>query len=213
MSLRALAPNACPTHLSLLGTLGSLHTEPLRYDLACLRSLVERLEPDLLGIEADPEAWERGELGGAPPEVRESLVPAARRTDTVIVPLGGPSSLELAPPTHGDLAHFRAGLLRGTNRLLTGLQRTLDSPEGVNSALFGHVCGFLCSVEAAAASEEGRRAWEAANQRILERLLWAVRRDPGRRVLVAVQCRRVHWLEARLRAVETEIALVPFGRL
>ncbi len=59
------------TRLALLGTLGHLHAEPLRYDLACLRSLVEALEPDLLGIEVEPDAWERGDLRAAPVEVRE----------------------------------------------------------------------------------------------------------------------------------------------
>ena len=201
------------TRLALLGTLGHLHTEALRYDLACLRSLVEALEPDLLGVEVEPDAWERGDLSEAPIEVREGLVPAARRTNTVIVPLGGPSPEELAPPEGGGLAPVRARLVRSADRLLTALQRVADGPEGVNSPLFGHVCEFICTVEAAAASDVGREAWEATNRRILERLLWAVRRDPGRRVLVAVQCRRVHWLEARLQSLGTEITLVPYSEL
>ncbi|NIO69365.1 MAG: hypothetical protein GTN71_10100, partial [Anaerolineae bacterium] len=60
-----------------------------------------------------PEAWERGDLRGAPVEVRDGLVPAARRTDTVIVPLGGPSPAELAPPERGELARLRANLMQG----------------------------------------------------------------------------------------------------
>ena len=201
------------TRLALLGTLGQLHSEPLRYDLACLRALVEGLEPDLLGVEAAPDAWQRDDLSGAPIEVRESLLPAARRTDTIIVPLGCPSPLELAPPAGGGLARPRAGLVRAARRLLTRLQRAADGPEGVNSHWFKHTCGLLCSLEAAAAGDEGRRAWDAANGRILERLLWLARRDPGRRVLVALQCRRIHWLETRLRALGEEIDLVPYQRL
>jgi hypothetical protein len=204
--------NEPKTRLALLGTLGHLHTESLHYDLACLRSLVEALEPDLLGVEVEPEAWERGDLRGAPVEVRDGLVPAARRTDTVIVPLAGPSSGELAPPESGELARLRASLVQGADHLLTGLQRATDGPEGVNSTLFGHVCGFICTMEAAVAGDAGRRAWQATNERILERLLWAVRRDPGRRVLVAVQCRRVHWLEPRLKRVP-DIELVDYRSL
>ncbi len=71
------------------------------------------------------------------------------------------------------------------------------------------MCGSICYLEATAASDAGRRAWEATNERILERLLWAVRRDPGRRVLVAVQCRRTHWLRSRLKQVP-EIELVDY---
>lgn len=63
--------DALKTRLALLGALGYLHTEPLRYDLACLRTLVEELEPDLLGVEVEPDAWERSDLSGAPVEVRE----------------------------------------------------------------------------------------------------------------------------------------------
>lgn len=201
------------TRLALLGTLGHLHTEPLHYDLACLRKLVEALEPDLLGVEMGPDAWERGNFSGAPVEVREGLVPAARRTDTVIVPLGSPSPGELAPPEGGGLAWLRTNLMRGTDRLLTGLQRIVDGPEGVNSSLFGHACGFICSLEETVASDIGRRAWEATNERILERLLWAVRRDPGRRVLVAVQCRRIHWLEPPLRRQTDLLELVNYWEL
>jgi hypothetical protein len=159
------------TRLALLGTLGHLHTEPLRYDLACLRVLVETLEPDLLGVEIEPDAWERGDLSDAPVEVREALLPAARRTDTVIVPLGGPSPMELAPPEGGGLARLRAGLVRAADRLLTGLQRAADGPEGVNSPLFGHVCGLVCSLETVVAGDVGRQAWDSTNQRILERLM------------------------------------------
>ncbi|MEE8391777.1 MAG: hypothetical protein V3S14_13415 [Anaerolineae bacterium] len=200
------------TRLALLGTIGHMHTEPLRYDLACLRSLVETLEPDLLGVEVEPDGWEHGDLSGAPVEVREGLLPAANRVDTVVVPLGGPSPLELAPPEGGGLAQLRAGLARAADNLLTGLQRTANSPEGVNSLLFGHMCASICYLEVAVASETGRRAWETTNERILERLLWTVRRDPGRRVLVAVQCRRVHWLVPRLKRVP-EIELVDYREL
>jgi hypothetical protein len=198
------------TRLALLGTLGPLHTTPLRYDLACLRTLVEALEPDLLGVEADPVAWAQGDLRQAPVEVAAALAPAARRTDTVLVPLGGPLPGELAPP---DEPGLRARFIRGADRLLAWLQRTADSPERVNSALFGYVCGTLCHLEEAAASAAGRQAWEQANRQILERLLQMVRRDPGGRVLVAVSCRRVHWLIARLQPLQPEIRLVPYAEL
>lgn len=214
MSRAIDAESGSKTRLALLGTLGYLHTEAVRYDLVCLRSLVERLEPDLLGVEIDPQAWEQQDLSGVSVEVREGLVPATWRTNTVIVPLGSPSPLELAPPSGSRLAmRVRAGLVGVADRFLAGLQRTFDGPEGVNSALFGHLCGAVCDLQAAAGGDVGRRAWEATNARILERLLWAVRRDPGRRVLVALQCQRIHWLQARLRPLGEEIALVGYQEL
>lgn len=201
------------SRVALLGTLGSLHAEPLRYDLARLRALVETLEPDLLGVEADPQTWERGDVGAWPPEVREALAPAAGRTDTVIVPLGGPSPLEFAPPDDGELARLRAGLIRSADRLLISLQRAADSPGVVSGRLFSHVCGLLCGIKEAASGEVGRNAWTQTNEAILDGLLRAVRRDPGRRVLVAVRCHRIHWLRACLRPLSDEVQLVPFEHL
>ena len=104
---------------------------------------------------------------------------------------------------------MRVGVIREADRLLTGLQRSADGPEGVNSRLFGNVCALICHFEAAVAGEVGRTAWETTNRGILERVIWTVERDPGTRVLVAVHCRRVHWLEARLQPIKEEITLVP----
>ena len=245
---RAFHPGAVPggaaikTRIAFLATLGHLHTEAVKYDLACLRSLVTDLEPDLLGIEVEPADWEQSTLSGAPVEVREALVPACVVTDTVVVPLGGPMPMELASPgafddfdafsvpgasgrdlrtagaggTHGTKwDELRAKVLREADRLLTGWQRdrAAQGPEAVNSRAFGHLCGLVCTLEEAAAGEAGRRAWEESNERILERLVEMVRRDPGRRVLVAVNCRRVHWLQARLRAFAGEMVLVPYEQL
>jgi hypothetical protein len=211
------------TRLAFLATLGHLHTEPLKYDLECLRSIIEQVEPDLLGIEAEPEEWEQGSLGGAPVEVGGALMPASAVTDAVIVPLGGPLPAELAPPGEGrdrggrveQFARARAGVLRTADRLLEGWQRdrAAQGPEAVNSRFFRHLCGLVCSLEEMTADEAGKRAWEEVNGRILERILEMVRRDPGRRVLVAVNCRRVHWLESRLQPFASELELVPYDRL
>lgn len=198
------------TRLALLATIGDLHSEVVGYDLARLRALVEELEPDLLGVEGDTTAWARSERFSLPPEVRGALVPAARRTDTVIVSLGASSPLELAPPA-GD--RVRNELIRLAERLSVTLQRTVGSADGVNGSLFTHVCGALCTLEAWAASEAGRRAWDETNGRILTNLVAAIRRDPGGRVLAAVQCRRVHWLADRLSAFADEIALVGYREL
>lgn len=195
------------TRLAVLATIGEIHRES-RYDLGRLRRLVEELEPDLLGIEAD--GWTSEPPEGMPLEVQAALVPAAQRMDTVIVPLGTPSPLELAGPTDDPI---RGEFIRVADRLLATLQRTADTAEHVNSGLFAHICGAICTLEARAASDVGRRAWEETNARILANLVAAVRRDPGRRVLAAVQCRRVHWLSGQLGALSGEIDLVGYRDL
>jgi hypothetical protein len=47
---------------------------------------------------------------------------------------------------------------------------------------------------------------------MLDNILQIVRRDPGRRMLVAVQCQRTHWLEPRLKRVP-DIELVDYREL
>jgi hypothetical protein len=71
----------------------------------------------------------------------------------------------------------------------------------------------LCHVKEAAAGTAGREAWEHTNEQLLQRLLWTIRRDPGRRVLVAVRCHRIHWLRSRLVRLADEIELVRFDKL
>lgn len=199
--------------VALLGTLGDLHGEMLRYDLSRLRSLVEGIEPDLLGIEADPLGWEADDPTGLPRDVQEALVSGARLTDTVIVPLGGPSPIELAPPAHGELVRLRTALARWADRLLVAIQRAADSPETASGWRVTHLCGLVCEMKRAVASAAGREAWDRTNDRLVERLLQLVRDDPGRRVLIAVRCHRIHWLRDRLARFPDEIELVRFEQL
>jgi hypothetical protein len=212
-SLPAPTQIAVRTRLAVLGTIGHLHAPPLRYDLLRLRRVVEELEPDLLGVEADPDAFAGGVLETSSLEVREALVPASRRTDTVVVPLGGAATCAFAAPQSGLLAGPRAGVMHGLDRFLMTLQRRVGGPQEVAAPLFKHTCGLICLLESVASTAASRAAWEQSNAEILERLVSAARRDPGRRFLVAVQCRRVHWLEQRLHGMRDEFQLVPFNRL
>lgn len=199
--------------VALLGTLGDLHGEMPGYDLSRLRSLVEGIEPDLLGIEADPAGWEADDPTGLPRDVREALVPGARLTDTVIVPLGGPSPIELAPPAHGELVRLRTALARWADRLLVAIQRAADSPEAASGWRVTHLCGLVCEMKRAAAGAAGREAWDRTNEQLVERLLQLVRDDPGRRILIAVRCHRIHWLRDRLVRFPDEIEVVRFDQL
>lgn len=201
------------SQVALLGTLGHLHADGLRYDLDRLRRLVETIEPDLLGIEVNLDAWEARDTRRLPAEVRAALAPAARLTDIVVVPLGEPSPCELAPPDGGPFVRLRSVFVHGGDRLLASVARRIDDPAGVSRGAYIHLCATVCHLEAAAAGEPGRVAWARTNERILDGLLGAIRRDPGRRVLAAVQCRRIHLLEARLRALPDEIELVRFEDL
>jgi len=98
------------------------------------------------------------------------------------------------------------------NWMLRSLQRDAGTPEVINTGLFGHLCDAMCAITAWVCGEATRRAWQQANQQLYDNVVQAVRRDPGRRVLVTVDCRRRHQLEARLKALD-EIELVHFRDL
>ena len=200
---------ASRTRLAVLGTLSDLHRQPIAYDLNCLRKLVADLAPDLLCAEITREAWEGGNLSTAALEVREALAPVVAATDIVLVPVLSTLKqyADFTPATgwHRDL-------VRTFDRLLQWGQREADRPEAVNGALFGAFCHTLCALTELMWTAEDRAAWQAQNRALAENIVQAVRRDIGRRVLVAVQCQRKHWLDARLRR-QADVELVDYWEL
>ena len=200
------------SRVAVLGTLAELHHEPIRYDLKALVRLVKDLQPDLLCAEIHRDHWRNGNLAQLPPEYSETLLPLARRTDIVVVPVASDQGCELITPHSGPVRGGRSALVWWMNWLLRSLQRDAGTPEAINTGFFGYLCDVMCTVTAWLCGEATRRAWQRANQQLYDNVLQAVRRDPGRRVLVTVDCRRRHQLETRLKAV-TEIELVHFHNL
>ncbi len=196
------------TRIALLGTLAELHLQPIQYDLAEVAHITNDLLPDLLGVEVERAAFERNDLSHAPVEVREALVPLARRSDIVLVPIGAASPDELRAPH----ATIRAALNRTLDALLAWLQKTANDARRVNSVFVGHTCGLICHLEEYTSGASGRQAWRSTNERMLTNIIEMAARDPGRRILVAVQCRRKHWLEPKLRQLQ-DVELVDYWKL
>ena len=200
------------TRVAVLGTLADLHREPIRYNLACLTDLVEELNPDLLFAELQREAWEAGDVSDAPIEYREALIPLAARTNIVIVPIQGAAGCESVMAHNEGIARPRRAILRWLDGLLRWFQLRADGPRAIHSGSFGHLCHTICLLEAWVGGPATRQAWDAANRALLENVLTAVRRDPGVRVLITVDCRRWHLLAERLRHVG-EVELVAYWEL
>lgn len=198
------------TRLALLGTLAELHRQPIAYDLARLRRLVADLAPDLLCAEITRSTWETGDLSAAALEVREALAPVVAATDIVLVPVA---------PTLRRHADFPApsGLRRHLSlcghRLLHWGERQAATPQRVNGTWFGAFCHIVCHLNEIAWKGENRAAWVADNATLAENILDVVRRDPGRRVLVAVQCQRLHRLISLLRAHAGALEIVDYREL
>lgn len=196
------------TRIAVLGTLSELHRQPIHYDLAELESIVNAVQPDLLGVEVERAEFERNDLSRAPVEVREALVPLSRRSAIVLVPIGSPSPDELSGPKAG----LRAALTRTLDSALAFVQKAANDARRVNSAMVSHTCGLICHLEENACGERGRDAWKATNERMLANIAALARSDPGTRILVAVQCRRKHWLEPKLKKLD-DVDLVNYWEL
>lgn len=196
------------TRIALIGTLSHVHRQPIRYDLAALEHIVSEIQPDLLGIEVERAEFERNDLSQAPVEIREALVPLTRRSDIVVVPIGSAAPDEL----QASDAPLRAALTRALDAILEFVQKTANDARRVNSALVSHTCGLICSLQEYACGERGREAWKATNERMLSNIVAIAMSDPGRRILVAVQCRRKHWLEPKLKKL-ADVKVVSYWEL
>lgn len=201
--------------LALVGTLRELHAMLPDYDLRRLADLIATWKPDLLCVEVDRQDWEADRLEQAPVESREALVTLARSSEITLAPIGGGgptwAASGIALPRQGLLAPLRGWLCRALDQMTVRLMRRAGGPRAVNSACIEHLCGTLCTLQVSLTDSEARRAWEAKNRELLDGVLWIVRRDPGRRILVALDCRRKHWLRRQLRRAP-EVRLVDYWR-
>lgn len=198
------------TRLALLGTMSDLHKQPIGYDLACLQRIVTELDPDLLCAEVTREAWEQGDISQSSVEIRESLLPIIAITDTVLIPVAP------TPKQFTDFAPhvgWRHRLVQVFDRLLRWGQIQANNPDTVNGPWFGAFCHTVCMATELCWSAEQRTAWETQNKQLVENLVRAIQNDTGRRVLVAVQCQRLHRVAALLRSYDDLVDLVGYKNL
>jgi hypothetical protein len=198
------------TRLAILGTIADLHRQLLPYDLACLRQIVTEQAPDLLCAEITTADWEQGNLAAAELEVCEALAPVAAFTDIVLVPVA-PSEKQY--PEFASPAGWRQRATQYGIRALRWGQQQAATPEAVNGLVFGAFCHTICTLTEATWTGAERAAWEDQNQAMAQNILQVVRHDPGRRVLVVVQCQRMHRLVPLLKGHAAELEVVPYQQL
>ena len=162
----------------MLGTVGAWHHRAPRYGLRHLEALVRGFAPDLLCAEISRVDWEAGNLATFPPEYRECLVPLCRELGVTVVPVGD--------RWRGLPSPLRLALPLGVG------------PQWINSA----------------AASRWHRAWAQPwpgsgqpNRKLVIHILKAVRRDPGRRVLVTVRVERCGAVVSGLSQTK-EVALI-----
>lgn len=198
------------TRLAILRTMGSLHSEPLRYDLQTLRTLVINLAPDLLCVDITRDAWENDDLSGVTLEIVQALVPASELSDTVMVPIA---------PVAQPYDHFRPSsgirnrLSLWFDAVLRWGQRRADSPEGIHGMAFETFCHVVCALDEMTWTRSMRSAYADHTRSLADNILAAVQRDPGRRVLVVVQCQWHHALEPLLQTKYDWLEIVDYQDL
>jgi hypothetical protein len=202
--------SSSPTRLAVLGTMSDLHQQASRYDLACLQKVVGDVSPDLLCAEITVEAWESDDLSKGSLELREALAPVVTSTDIVLIPVS-PSVekySDFVPHTP-----WRTGLVRTFDRLLQWGQLKADDVRAINGPLFGAFCHSVCLLSEMFWNAEDRARWESQNKHMANNIVRAVQRDSGRRVLVVVQCQRLHRLLPLLHAHEDLFTIVDYQDL
>ena len=190
--------------------MSDLHQQPISYDLAYLRKIITEVSPDLLCAEITREDWEQENFSSAALEVREALAPVIASTDIVLIPVA--PSLEQYADFAPD-SGWRRRLVRAFDRLLRwGLVRA-DDARTVNGPWFGAFCHTVCLVAESLWSSRDRAAWAKQNQEVVQNIVRAIQRDSGGRVLVAVQCQRLHRLTRLLKAHNDLFRIVPYQKL
>ncbi|MPM86035.1 hypothetical protein SDC9_133118 [bioreactor metagenome] len=198
------------SRVAVLGILADLHSDEVQYDLKLLRKLILAIQPDLICAEIQWVDWLSGNLAAAPRAIRETIVPLCRRTDMVVIPVGGVASMEFGA-TEAD-RFIKARLIR----VLNGLQRiswaVVNQPAAINSDAYTLCCNLTCAVELNLFGKTAKKIWQEANDTILKNILETLTRDPGRRVLVTIDCRRRQWLVKQLAQIP-RVDLVHYNEL
>lgn len=203
--------NSSPqTRLAILGTISYLHRQPISYDLNCLQKIVANVSPDLLCAEITIQDWEEDDFSKARLEVREALAPAIASTDIVLIPVApSPEQYTDFTPDSG----WRRRLVQAFDQLLRWGQSQADDARAINGPWFGAFCHTVCWLTESLWSASDRAAWERQNQQLVENIVRAVKRDSGRRVLVAVQCQRLHRLIPLLNVHSDLFKIVSYQNL
>ena len=97
--------------------------------------------------------------------------------------------------------------MEALNGLLVWFQG--QSPTRMNGPLYGLACEGICHTTQMLCGPAAQRDWQTQNQHLLDNVLAAIRQDPGRRVVVTLDCRRRHQL-SRMLARVPEVQLLDY---
>lgn len=202
------APVATPATVVVLDTLHQLHTEVPAYDNTVLGRLIERLKPDVLCVELQPD-----DLATRPPEQNKQEYPS------VIYPLidrhhyrvyamepAEPQATAILTPYRGNTKTFDTrqptqskAFGQYTDGLYAALKAHWTSPAAVNDQVTDAALGAKHLLQEALMGPAELAGWDAWNNHFLEVIRRAARENPGRRIVVTVGAEHAYWLKQHLR--------------
>ena len=203
----AAMAQAAPATGVVLDTLHQMHAEVPVYDNTALGRAIERLRPDVLCVELQPD-----DLSARPPEQTKQEYPA------VIYPLIDRRhvrvyAMEPAEPLYDTLlAPYRANTVafnrhepaqaKAFGQYVDGLYAVLKarwtSPAAVNDEVTDAALRAKHALQEALMGPAERAGWEAWNGHFLEVIQRAARENPGRRIVVLVGAEHGYWLRGHL---------------
>lgn len=204
----AAMARSVPATVVVLDTLHLMHAEVPAYDNTALGHAIERLKPDVLCVELQPD-----DLTARPPEKTKQEYPA------VIYPLIDRHhyrvyAMEPAEPLYGTLlAPYRANTVafhsrepaqaKAFGQYVDGLYGVLKahwtSPASVNDDVTDAALRAKHALQEALMGPGEHAGWEAWNGHFLQVIQHAARENPGRRIVVLVGAEHGFWLREHLR--------------
>lgn len=207
MLLPVRAATAPPAQVAVLATLHQLHATTPGYSFEALGQIIERLQPDVLCVELQPDDLQRRPAEATKQEYPKIVYPLIDRHHYRVY------AMEPAEPVYSDILtpYIQAGhdfslrepeqaeaFSRYSDGAYIGLQTYWTSPARVNDTVTDSVLRAKHELQQAMVGDGERIGWERWNQQFLGVILQAAKENPGRRIVVLVGAEHGYWLRGHL---------------
>lgn len=201
---------AAPAEVVVLVTLHQLHLTTPGYTFKALGQAIEKLQPDVLCVELQPDDLTLRPDQSTKQEYTAVIYSLIDRHHYRVY------SLEPAEPAYSAILkpYIQAGqafsvqlpdqaeaFSRYSDGVYIGLQSYWTSPARVNDQVTDAVLRAKHELQQAMVGDGERVGWERWNRHFLAVILTAVKENPGRRIVVTVGAEHGYWLRGQLAHV------------
>lgn len=195
------------TRVAVLGTVAEFHEEAIPFDMSGLFELVANINPDLLCLDITPQQWRRRDFDNLPSNYRDALLPLARQTDIVVVPVGGETDWPVE-----TMAGWRLRVVQRLRSWIRTIQRKAPGPEALNRGWRHDLVNALYFVTRRLANSDRGGGTGTHARNLTEQILAVSHRDPSARLLVVVNVQYCHLIRQLLHK-HHEVSVTGFSEL